>query len=461
MSIKTINPATGQVIKAYPLMTNNKIEEVINKSHQQHLSWSQQSFEQRAKLLLKIADLLKTRTEQYAKLITTEMGKPITQARQEVTKCAWVCEHYAEHAKQYLKNKDIKTEYQKSYVVYKPLGMIFAIMPWNYPFWQVFRFAAPTLMAGNAVILKHADICTGTSLAIEQLLKDAGAPEYLFNSIIIDHDQATKIIEHKHIAAVTLTGSEKAGSIVGACAAKYLKKIVLELGGNDPYLILEDADLDLAADMAVKSRLNNTGQVCIAAKRFIIVDKIAEKFKKLVLEKIKNYKMGNPIDEDVNLGPLARQDLKENLVLQVQKSIELGAVDLLAGNRALDINTENKNGFYFPVVVLDNIKPNMPAYDEELFGPVICFITAENEQHAIDMANDSKYGLAAAVFTKDINKAEDIAVNKLNTGTVAINSLVSSDPRLPFGGIKSSGYGRELGQEGILEFVNVKTVVVS
>ena len=459
-TIQTINPATGKILKNYQTMSMQKVTEIIDNSHKRFNSWRQVSYENRANLLCSVAKLLKSRVNEYAKLITTEMGKPITQARQEIIKCAWACEHYAEHSAEYLKDKMIITEHKKSFVTYNPLGIIFAIMPWNFPFWQVFRFVAPTLMAGNAVILAHANICTGTSLAIEQLFLDAGAPKNLFNSIIIDHEQSACVIAHNKIAAVTLTGSDKAGSIVGAQAAKNLKKIVLELGGSDPYIILADADLELAAKTAVSSRLNNTGQVCIAAKRFIIEEKIAHKFKQLVLAEINNYKMGNPLDESVNLGPLAREDLKYQLEQQVKKSIDLGAVNLLSDIKNNKLEHLNKFGFYCPVAVLDNIKPNMPAYHEELFGPVICFFTAKDEKEAIDIANDTKYGLAAAVFSKNEAKALDIAVNKLNVGIVAVNNLVTSDPRLPFGGTKSSGYGRELGQEGILEFVNSKTVVV-
>lgn len=459
-TIQTVNPATGKIIKSYQTMSMQKVSEVIDNADKQFDSWRQTSFEQRAKLLLSLAKLLNARVNKYAELITTEMGKPITQARQEIKKCAWVCEHYAQHGAEYLKDTSIITEHKKSFVTYNPLGIIFAIMPWNFPFWQVFRFAIPTIMAGNAVILAHANICTGTSLAIEQLFLDAGAPNNLFNSVIVDHEQSANIIAHNKIAAVTLTGSDHAGSIVGAQAAKNLKKVVLELGGSDPYIILADANLELAAKISVASRLNNTGQTCIAAKRFIVEQKVADKFKQLVLSEVNNYKMGNPLDDNVNLGPLAREDLKSHLKQQVSKSIELGAVNLLNNIQTESLENKNPFGFYFPVTVLDNIKPNMPAYNEELFGPVICIITAKDEQQAIDFANDTKYGLAAAIFSQNETKAENIAVNKLKTGTVAINNLVTSDPRLPFGGIKSSGYGRELGQEGILEFVNVKTVVI-
>lgn len=460
MQIKTINPATEEVIATYDLMTDNQVNTVLSNSYKESEAWAGVNYQQRAELLKKIADLLLQRKEEYARLISIEMGKPIAQARAEIDKCGWGLEHYAEHAEDYLKDYKIDTaEARSSIVIHKPLGVIFAIMPWNFPFWQVVRFAAPSIMAGNTVIIKHADNCTGISLAIEQLFIDAGAPKNLLKCLIISHEQAANVISSKYIAAVTLTGSDRAGRQVASLAGSHLKKTVLELGGNDPYIILADADLELAAEMCIKSRLNNTGQVCIAAKRIIIIDTIAEKFKKIVLDKIKNYKIGNPLDESNHLGPLARKDLRDNLHSQVQRSIEQGA-ELLYGPLEQEYINKyaNKAGYFHPIIVLDNISKDMSAYNEELFGPCFCFISAKNTDEAIHIANDSQYGLSAAIFTKNIELAQDIAINKIKTGTVAINNMVSSDPRVPFGGTKNSGYGRELGREGILEFVNIKTV---
>jgi succinate-semialdehyde dehydrogenase/glutarate-semialdehyde dehydrogenase len=327
-------------------------------------------------------------------------------------------------------------------------------MPWNFPFWQVFRFAAPNLMAGNAALLSHAPISTGTSLVIETLLKEVGFPENLFRSLVINNEVAAYTIKHSHIAAVTLTGSERAGSVVGAVAASSLKKIVLELGGSDPYIILEDADLELAAEACIVSRMNNAGQVCIAAKRLIIVDAIYDDFEKIILEKLKRFKMGDPMDEKTNLGPLARADLRDTVHQQVIESVQKGATLITGG-----IMPEGP-GFYYPPTALKHVKKGMPAYDDEIFGPVVSFLRVKEEEEAIHVANDSRFGLAGAVFTQNIQRGIDIASNKIHVGTCCVNGFVSSDPRLPFGGTKASGHGRELAQEGIHEFVNTKTICV-
>ena len=343
---------------------------------------------------------------------------------------------------------------KKSMVVYRPLGIIFAIMPWNFPFWQVFRFAAPNLMAGNAGLLSHAPISTGTGQAIEKLLKDAGFPENLFRSLIISNDVAAFTIKHPKVVAVTLTGSEKAGSIVGAEAAGALKKVVLELGGSDPYIILEDADLELAAEECITSRMSNTGQVCIAPKRLIVVNAVRDEFEKLVIKKLDRYQMGDPMDEKTNFGPMARKDLRDEVHRQVQDCVKKGAT-LITGGEIPD-----KKGFYYPPTALKDVKKGMPAVDDEIFGPVAVFIDAKDEDDAIRIANDSRFGLAGGVFTKDIKRGLDIATNKIHTGTCYVNGFSGSDPRLPFGGIKFSSYGRELANEGIRAFVNVKTICV-
>ncbi len=454
MPIQTVNPTTEEVIQSYDEMSEKTVADIIDHSHDVYLSWRETPFSERKKCMLNAAKLLKSNRDEYAKIISDEMGKPITAARAEIEKCASVCEYYAENAEAQLAPREIKTEMKKSMVVYRPLGMIFAIMPWNFPFWQVFRFAAPNLMAGNAGLLSHAPISTGTGQAIEQLFKDAGFPEGLFRSIVVNNDVAAFVIKHPKVAAITLTGSERAGAIVGAEAAGSLKKVVLELGGSDPYLILEDADLELAAEECVASRMSNTGQVCISPKRLIAVDAIRDEFEKLVLEKIKRYKMGDPADENTNFGPMARKDLRNEVHQQVQECVKKGAT-LITGGEIPD-----KKGFYYPPTALKNVKKGMPAMDDEIFGPVIVFVDAKDEADAIRIANESRFGLASGVFTKDIERGLDIAMNKIHAGSCYVNGYVASDPRLPFGGIKFSGYGRELSSEGIHEFVNTKTVCV-
>ena len=405
--------------------------------------------------MLRLANLLREKQDVYAKLMSCEMGKPITSGKAEIEKCAWVCEHYAEHAETYLASHEVQIDKKKSFVCYQPLGIVFAIMPWNFPFWQVFRFAVPTIMAGNAAILKHAPISTGTGNAIAELFMEAGFPEYLFQHFILDNDMAATVIAHEKIVAVTLTGSERAGSIVAANAAKHVKKAVLELGGNDPYVVLSDADLDLAANCIVTSRLNNTGQVCIAAKRIIAVQEIEDALTAKIVKLTKEYQLGDPLDPKTKLGPMAREDLREGLHQQVLASVKKGARVLLGGD------IPKRKGYYYPPTILTNVCPGMPAFDEELFGPVIAIIKAKDESEAIALANQSQYGLGAAVFTRDLARGEQIATHEIEVGCCFVNGFVASDPRLPFGGIKHSGFGRELAREGILEFVNVKTVVVN
>lgn len=454
MAIQTINPATEQVINNYDEMSESVVNDIIESTYKIYFDWRETPFKERKKYMLRTAELLRKNQNEYATIITSEMGKPITSARGEIEKCALVCEYYANNAENMLAPRDIKTDMKKSMVVYRPLGIIFAIMPWNFPFWQVFRFAAPNLMAGNAALLSHAPISTGTGLAIEALLREAGFPNNLFRALVIGNDVAAYTIKHPKVAAVTLTGSERAGSAVGAEAANSLKKVVLELGGSDPYLILEDADLELAAEECIASRMNNTGQVCISAKRIIVVDPIYDEFKKILLEKLKHYNMGDPMDENTNFGPMARNDLRDEVHQQVKECVEKGA-SLLTGAEIPD-----RTGFYYPPTVLENVSKGMPAYDDEIFGPVISFIRVKDEKEAIDIANDSRFGLAGAVFTQNVERGLNIAINKIRTGTCYVNGFVSSDPRLPFGGIKSSGYGRELAQEGIHEFINTKTICV-
>ena len=455
MKIQTINPATEQLLMEYDCLSDDAINSKIDAGHNAYLSWKNTPFIKRKGLMLQLAHLLEKNKEDLAHLMSQEMGKPITAGKAEIDKCTWVCEHYAEHAESYLASRAIETEMKTARVCYRPLGIVFGIMPWNFPFWQVFRFAVPTIMAGNAALLKHAPISSGTGNRIELLFKEADFPSNLFQHMIIDNEGASKVIENPYVSGVTLTGSERAGSSVASQAGKYLKKSVLELGGSDPYLILEDADIDLAAHSIVASRLNNSGQVCIAAKRVIVVNAIEKALTQKIMEHITSYKMGNPLDPKTNLGPLARKDLRDNLHNQVEKSIKQGAKLLLGG-----IIPEGK-GFYYPPTVLTDIKPGMAAFDEELFGPVISICSVENEEEGISYANNGKYGLGAAVFTRNVQKGERIASNDIEAGVCFVNSFVASDPRLPFGGIKHSGYGRELSREGILEFVNTKTIAIS
>lgn len=455
MIIETINPSTEEVLHEYLIFSEKQISAQIDAAHLSFCVWKNTPFATRKQLMLKMATLLKDKKSELALLMANEMGKPITAGKAEIEKCAWVCEHYAEHAEGYLKERDVKTEMKKAMVCHRPLGIVFAIMPWNFPFWQVFRFAAPALMAGNAAILKHAPISTGTGNKIAELFIEAGFPEHLFQHFILDNDLAAKVISNDKIVAVTLTGSEKAGSIVASNAATHLKKAVLELGGNDPYLVLHDADLDLAAKAIVTSRLNNAGQVCIAAKRIIAVEPIynflVEKIKKLVEE----YHPGNPLDEKTNMGPMARGDLRTTLHEQVEKTVKLGA-KLITGGQI-----PKGKGYYYPPTLLIDVKKGMPAFDEELFGPVVGIIKASDEAEAILLANQTQYGLGAAVFTRDLARGEQIAKNEIEAGACFVNAFVASDPRLPFGGIKRSGFGRELSKEGILEFVNTKTVAIN
>lgn len=454
MSIQTINPATEEIIQIYEEMNFPFVETILNKMHSAQKNWRDFSVKKRAENLMRVAHRLKTNKADYAKIITTEMGKPILSAIAEIEKCQWVCEYYATQAENFLQDKVIQTNLTKSYITYKPLGIIFAIMPWNYPFWQVFRFAAPNLMAGNTCLLNHAPISTGTGFVIEKLFQEVCEIENIFRTIIVDHAVSKKVMENNLICGVTLTGSERAGHIVGAQSGAALKKVVLELGGNDPYIILDDANLEIAADNIVKSRINNSGQVCIAAKRIIADQNIHDALLSKILEKIKSIRMGDPLNQSNHMGPIARKDLRETVDLQVQLSIQKGAT-LICGGKI-----PNQIGFYYPPTVLTHVRPGMPAFDDEIFGPVIAMIKVENEKEAIQLANQTRFGLAGAVFTENLARGEKIARDEVNSGTCYVNGLVSSDPRLPFGGIQSSGYGRELGAEGIYAFTNIKTIGV-
>jgi succinate-semialdehyde dehydrogenase/glutarate-semialdehyde dehydrogenase len=454
MTLRSVNPATGEMIKEYKEMTPEEVKYIIEKSHEAFLGWREKSFVERAKLLKNAAMILKDKADEYAKLMAQEMGKPIKEGRSEVEKCALVCNYYADNAEKFLQIEVIKTDARKSFVNFQPLGVVLAVMPWNFPFWQVFRFTSPALMSGNAVVLKHASNVPGCALAINEVFLKAGLPKNLFRTLLIGSNQVDSIIENPLIKAVTLTGSTQAGKAVAKKAGEMLKKTVLELGGSDPYVILEDADIEEAVKMCVKSRLINSGQTCIAAKRFIVVESILEQFVELFVEQMRIKKIGDPMEEDTIVGPLSRYDLRDNLHQQVKVSIEKGAKCLLGGE------IPERKGVFYPPTVLTNVKKGMPAYGEELFGPVAAIISVKDDKEAIRVANDTIFGLGASVFTRDVVRGEKIASNEFEAGCCFVNDFVKSDPRLPFGGIKESGYGRELSHYGIKEFVNIKTVFV-
>ena len=454
MSLQAINPATGVTIASYDEMSAEQLEATIGQVHKAFLDWRQTAFTERSTKLNKAAKELKEQKETYARIMTEEMGKPIGEARSEVEKCSWVCDYFAEHGERFLQRDEIEADVSKSYVTFQPLGVVLAVMPWNYPFWQVFRFAAAAMMAGNTVLLKHASNVPGCALAIEEIFRKAEFPEHAFRTALIGSNRVGQIIENPMVKGITLTGSVQAGRVVAGQAGSMLKKTVLELGGSDPYLILEDAELESAVETCVFSRLLNSGQSCIAAKRFIVVDAKREQFERLFTQRMAEAKMGDPMAEDTEVGPQARLDLREDLHRQVLQSMKKGARLLLGGEVV-----EGK-GFFYPPSVLTEIRKGMPAYDEELFGPVGAIVPVKDEEEAIQVANETSFGLGAAVFTKDVARGERIAAEKLDAGCCFVNDFVKSDPRLPFGGIKESGYGRELSHYGIKEFVNIKTVVV-
>jgi len=454
MALLSINPATGERIRDYPEATEKEVAMLLGEAACAQAGWRRVAFSERARRMRQAAAILREREEALARLMAEEMGKPLAQGRAEVDKCAWVCDHYAENAESLLSPEPVGTDASRSFVAFPPLGVVLAVMPWNFPFWQVFRFAAPALMAGNGGVLKHASNVTGCALAIQGVLSDAGFPEPLFRALLVGSDRVAAVIESRGIAAVTLTGSTPAGRSVARKAGQCLKKTVLELGGSDPYLVLEDADLEPAAETCVASRLINAGQSCIAAKRFIVVEPVRGRFEELFVEKMRSHEVGDPLDEATQVGPLARRDLRDDLHRQVSASLERGARLLLGGS------VPDGPGAFYPPTVLTGVAKGMPAFDEELFGPVAAIVPVRDEDAAIAAANDSPFGLGAAVFTRDLARGERIAAEELEAGSCFVNAAVKSDPRLPFGGIKESGYGRELSAFGIREFVNVKTVYV-
>jgi succinate-semialdehyde dehydrogenase/glutarate-semialdehyde dehydrogenase len=455
MRFQSINPATGAEIASYEETPAAEVGKIVDRAHAAHLAWRKTSFAERAKPMRKAAEILRGQAKEFGRLMTEEMGKPVTDGAAEAEKCATGCDFFADNAERFLADEVVKTDASRSFVAYQPLGVVLAVMPWNFPFWQVFRFAAPALMAGNGAVLKHSSNVSGCALAIEKIFRDAGFPDDLFRTLLIPSKAVNALIENPKIRAVTLTGSGAAGRAVAAKAGEMLKKTVLELGGSDGYLVLDDADIELAAQISVKGRLVNSGQSCIAAKRFIVVDKVRAQFEKLFVEKMRTVKVGDPMDKDTKVGPMARHDLRDELHRQVETSVKKGARCLTGGA------IPNGPGAFYPPTVLTDVKKGMPAYDEEMFGPVAAVIPVKNEDEAIEVVNDSPFGLGGGVFSRDLARAERLAVEAVDAGCVFVNESVKSDPRLPFGGIKESGYGRELSHHGIREFVNIKTIYVA
>lgn len=455
--IETVNPATGQVLERYEEHNGAALVHLLARAWARWQDdWQHRALEERLVVLSNTAEALEARRDELATLITTEMGKPIAAARAEVDKCAWLCRQYVEHSASYLEPEQYATEAERSYVRFDPLGPIFAIMPWNFPLWQVFRFAVPNLAAGNVGLLKHAASTTGCALAIEQLFRDAGLPEDAFTTLLIGHEAAAQVIGDPRVRGVTLTGSDQAGRAVAAAAGQHLKKTVLELGGSDPLIVLDDADLDAAARTAVASRYLNSGQSCINAKRVIVARQVYDDFVERFRAEVEALTVGDPIDEATDIGPLARADLRDTVHDQVRRTLDHpDGGTLLAGGAPLD-----GPGFFYAPTVLRDVDARAPAATEEVFGPVAALMDAEHDEAAIALANSSRFGLGAAIWTRDLERGEQMA-GRLESGSVFINELVKSDPRLPFGGVKDSGYGRELGSHGLREFTNVKTVWVN
>ncbi len=449
--MKSINPLTNKPFKTYDEHTAQQIEEALAKADATYHAWRKTSFDERSRLMHKAADVMRNNKDRYAQIMTDEMGKVKKESVSEVEKCAMCFDYYADHAAEFLADKPLEVPEGKAYIAYDPIGTVLAIMPWNFPYWQVIRFAAPNLMAGNVGILKHASNVSGCALALEEVFIKAGFPEGAFQSLLISSKHIDKMLEDPRVKAATLTGSEAAGSKVAQKAGEQIKKTVLELGGSDPFIVLEDADIDKASEAAVKSRMINCGQSCIAAKRFIILKEVADAFTDKFVQKMSALRQGDPNEEGVDYGPMAREDLADDLLEQVKASVDKGAKVLLGGDRP------DKAGAFFNATVLANVQPGSPAYDDELFGPVASIFIADNEEEAIRIANASRYGLGGAVWTTDIARGQAF-VRRVESGAVYINKIVASHPAVPFGGIKLSGYGRELSHLGIHEFVNQKTV---
>ncbi len=450
MEFKSINPYNGAEVGTYTGLSDTALDAKLKLAKEAFAKWKKVPLEERAKLMAKAGEVLKDNVDRYAEMITLEMGKPISEARGEVNKCAWVCEYYAENAKEFLADEVIETDAQKSFVKHDPIGAVFAVMPWNFPFWQVFRFAAPTLTAGNVGLLKHAANVFGSAEMIEEVFTKAGFPEGVFQNLIIHHDKTEYIVKNDIVKAITLTGSGRAGSAVAEIAGRNLKKSLLELGGSNAFIVWEDADIDKVVKTAITARMMNCGQSCIAAKRFILLEGIYDEFVEKFVAAVKDLKDGDPLNEETKIGPMARKDLADELNRQVNESVALGAELLYGGNQ--------KECYHEPTV-LGNVTPEMPAFKEETFGPLATMIKAKSIEHAFELSEQSDFGLGVTVCTEDIEKAISMA-GEVSDGAYFVNELVKSDPRLPFGGTKNSGFGRELAKDGMMEFVNRKTVYV-
>ncbi|UAB84038.1 NAD-dependent succinate-semialdehyde dehydrogenase [Zunongwangia sp. SCSIO 43204] len=452
--ITTINPTTGEKLKDYPLMTNEEASEAVKKCHEAFVDWKHKSLEERGVVLKKIAETLRDYKSEFSQLMTQEMGKLVSQGEEEIELCATICEYTAENGAKELQNEPERElpGGGRGIITYSPIGVIYGIQPWNFPAYQVVRYAIANLMAGNGVLLKHAEGTTGSGLMLEEIFERAGLPKNLFKVLIIDHDQSNDIIDNDFVRGVTFTGSPNGGRAVAEKAAGNLKKTVLELGSNDAYLVLDDADLDTAVEWSVKGRIYNNGETCVAAKRFIVTEKNYDAFLEAFTEKMKNVKMGDPTKEDSQIGPMARKDLREKLHDQVEESVKNGAKVLCGGG------IPDGEGYFYPATVLANVNPGQPAYDDELFGPVASVIKAKDDEDAMRIANDSRFGLGGGIFSKDEKKAIELAEKHFDTGMVFINSFGVAQPNMPFGGVKNSGYGREHGGFGIKEFVNTKAI---
>jgi succinate-semialdehyde dehydrogenase / glutarate-semialdehyde dehydrogenase len=451
MALKSINPYTNRVIEEFEEFSDKIVEQLMHRSAAAFETWRQSEAGLRRSLMLEVSRLLHENAAGYAGSITAEMGKPIAESRAEIEKCGWVCEYYAKHSEDFLRSERVQTDATESYIQFEPLGPVLGIMPWNFPFWQVFRFAVPTIMAGNTVLLKHASNVQICARHIENVFSKAGFPRGVFQNLVLGSDKVENVIENDIVKAVSLTGSETAGRKVAESAGRKIKKTLLELGGSNSFVVLDDADLEKAAEIGLKARMQNAGQSCIAAKRFIIHEKIAEQFISLFHKKLKNLHTGDPAGTDTDIGPLASIQQAENVSKQVSRSVEMGA-RIIAGGYP--------DGAFYPPTLLTEVRPGMPVFDEEVFGPVAPVIIARDAAEAVALSNLSNFGLGVSLFTNDIEKAQDM-IPEFNEGSVFINALVKSDPRLPFGGIKRSGYGRELSLQGIREFVNVKTVYIN
>jgi succinate-semialdehyde dehydrogenase/glutarate-semialdehyde dehydrogenase len=451
MPYVSLDPTTNKVLSTYPSWDHHRLAGALEKAATAQHAWARIAFSQRAEMLRDVAIHLRVHRDRYAELITLEMGKLLREARAEVEKCASACDYYAQHAAEFLQDEPVESDAGKSYVAYAPLGVVLAVMPWNFPFWQAIRAAAPALMAGNAIVMKHASNVPQCALTLETVFQESGLPEGLFTTLMVDADQVVDAIASPHVHAVTLTGSELAGRKVAAAAGQHLKKCVLELGGSDPFIVLADADLEFTAEMAVASRFLNCGQSCIAAKRFIVVPPIADAFVASLRAKVEALVVGDPTEDATQIGPMARLDLRDTLHQQVTDSVAQGAL-ALTGCQPLE-----RDGVFYAASILDRVTPKTRAYHEELFGPVAIVIRAENEADAVRIANETRFGLGSSIWTRDVARAEDLA-RQIHAGCTFVNGMVKSDPRLPFGGVKASGFGRELSHHGIHEFVNAKTV---